>query len=64
MSIRAGCCGKKRKGSQLKWFESYDGGSWRCKDGYGCRKPKKCNKPHVGSTLPPLYPEHDPCNPL
>ncbi len=47
MSIRAGCCGKKRKSSQLKWIEGYDGGSWRCKEGYGCRKPKKCNKPHV-----------------
>ena len=47
MSIRAGCCGKKRKGSQLKWVEGYDGGLWRCKEGYGCLKPKKCNKPHV-----------------
>jgi len=31
---------------------------------YAVEVNKNCNKHDVGSTLPPLYPEHDPCNPL
>lgn len=44
MSIRTGCCGKKRKGNQVEYRSGYDGGSWQCIDGFGCRK-------HNGNTL-------------
>ena len=37
-SIRAVCCGKKRKPSQLNFIETYDGSVWKCKQGYGCKK--------------------------
>jgi hypothetical protein len=37
-NIRPICCGKKRKSSQLVWKEGYDGVSFFCKNGYGCKK--------------------------
>ena len=36
--IRPGCCGKKRKISQCEWHPTYDGSSWNCKPGFGCKK--------------------------
>jgi hypothetical protein len=36
--IRPGCCGKKRKSSQCYWIDGYDSSTWKCKDGFGCKK--------------------------
>lgn len=38
MTLRPICCWKKRKGSQCLYQEGYDGGAWRCKEGFGCKK--------------------------
>jgi hypothetical protein len=39
-SIRASCCGKKRKPTQLVYFAGFEYGVFRCKDGFGCKKKK------------------------
>jgi len=35
--MRASCCNKKRKPTQLKYINGYDHGSFICKDGFGCK---------------------------
>lgn len=40
-ALRPGCCGKKRKMSQVFYRDTYDGGVWKCMDGFGCKKIEK-----------------------